>query len=290
MNSSKVKRSPHVATRSDPCVTEISANDVQLGRGRPISTSEGNVRFRRLVLDNKARYASSKRHAQKAGIAHSIVRTIAERGGHFLRKLDAAAERQRMGIADGAQAWTIVDEETSLEKVKQALRDQDSALSRPATLVSEGKSPPAGRKRKDSVVHGTFPLTVSGLRVAANKRSERAAAAQSNRPFGCSVAAASAAPLPEILPGPESEPSVTTTEETVVHDGHDLSYSLKHPSLRKRDLLRLRREQQAAFPCRGRVLESSHLTESGPLGKRNAAHPSDKTVESHQAGRDTADF
>jgi hypothetical protein len=95
-------------------VTSVDDNDVQLGRGRPVITSEGNVRFRRLILDNKAEYTSSGQHCVKDAIARRILRTIDERGGWFLRKLESATKQELLGIAEGVHAWAIVNEEASL--------------------------------------------------------------------------------------------------------------------------------------------------------------------------------
>jgi hypothetical protein len=106
-------------------VTVVGPNDVQLGRGRPVVTSEGNQRFRRLVLDNRTAYMSSARHAHKGAIARQILQTIQQRGRNVLRKLDSASEWQALGLSTDDQAWVVVDEKTSLLKVKQALREQE---------------------------------------------------------------------------------------------------------------------------------------------------------------------
>jgi hypothetical protein len=133
------RRSPQHGNRYVP---KVNDNDVQLGRGRPVITSEGNVCFRKFNLDKKSEYTSTGLHAQKDEIACCILQTIREWGGRFLRKLGSAEERQLLDLADGVQMWAIVDKEKSLEKVKQALREQNETPGR----SREGKSSPA-RKR-----------------------------------------------------------------------------------------------------------------------------------------------
>lgn len=88
-----------------PFVTKVGPDDVQLGRGRPVITSEGNQRFRALVLENKPEYSASNRHAHKDQIARRILVTIRERGGRFLRKIDTAAQQKRLGVGDDEDAW-----------------------------------------------------------------------------------------------------------------------------------------------------------------------------------------
>jgi hypothetical protein len=70
---------------------------------------------------------SSGRHAHKGAIARQILQTVQQRDGNFLRKLDSASERQAFGLSDDTHVWIVVDEETSLLKVKQALREQESS-------------------------------------------------------------------------------------------------------------------------------------------------------------------
>ena len=127
-----------------PYVLAVGLNDVQLGRGRPVVTSEGNQRFRALILRYKPEYSSSNRHAHKDAVARKILSIISDRGGKFLRKVESVADRKKLGLEDGVDAWEVADEETSISKVKQALRENDtsstSADDAPGSHATAGKT------------------------------------------------------------------------------------------------------------------------------------------------------
>ena len=244
-------------------VTTVNENDVQLGRGRPVITSEGNRRFRRLIQENKTEYTTSARHAHKDEIARRILFTIGERGGRFLRKLNATAERRLHGIADGVQAWEMVDEETSLQKVKQALREQET------WSKAEGVKSTPGRKRKTSqAVADDAPSRGPATRSSAsNELESKSVTEQPNQPQGAFEAAASVATrkvrehnIKSSAVAAPPEASAYRTE--IPEEGRDLLYSLKHPSLRKRDLLRLRRQHTDSEED-SRKLESSNFVSTG---------------------------
>ena len=57
----------------------------------------------------------------KAKIARDIVNTILNEQGRFLKKVEHF-EARRLGIPKGLDAWIIVDDDTVMEKAKQALR------------------------------------------------------------------------------------------------------------------------------------------------------------------------
>lgn len=105
-------------------VSDLKDDDVLLGRGQPILNYPGNLKFRQLVKDNKQEYLASGKHAVKDEIARRIVKLITERGGRFLRKVDDQDERDFLKVPESVfHAWHVVDEQTSLQKVKQALRE-----------------------------------------------------------------------------------------------------------------------------------------------------------------------
>lgn len=245
------RRSP---PRCDRYVTALNLDDVQLGRGRPVVTSEGNKRFRRLILDNKAEYTCSRRHVQKDGIARRVLRTVAERGGRFLRRLESTTERELLGIADGVQAWVIVDEETSLQKVKQALREQESRATADPTGSDTNLSV---KKRKARVIDTPFPE--SALPLPGSNEGIASSTVELRRSPGPKTATAS---KPVVTQQDPSGGLLMRTYKIRAHtpdsnagddDGSppqqealDLLFRMKHPSLRKRDMSVLRREQQAA--------------------------------------------
>jgi hypothetical protein len=109
-------------------VTEILPNDILLGRGAPMIRNEGNARFREIVSTRKKDYMSSGRHHVKNEIAKQVLDVIVHRQGRFLRKVDSPEEAIKLGVPKGTQAWVLADNDTILEKVKQALRDKDSTV------------------------------------------------------------------------------------------------------------------------------------------------------------------
>ena len=120
---------PLTATRESQFVTELTENDVLLGRGQPILNYSGNVRFRQLIQSHKEAYTSTGKHSAKHEIASKILGTIEERGGRFLRKIEDQTERDDLHIPeDVMHAWRVVDDAVKMQKVKQALREQ---LSKP---------------------------------------------------------------------------------------------------------------------------------------------------------------
>lgn len=69
----------------------------------------------------KPHYIDSGRHVVKGQISHAILKTIAERGGWFVRKIETIELRNQLGVPSicTGDAYEVVDDETSLEKIKQ---------------------------------------------------------------------------------------------------------------------------------------------------------------------------
>jgi hypothetical protein len=141
-------------------VTEILPDDILLGRGAPMIRNEGNARFREIVSARKKDYMSSGRHHVKNEIAKQVLDVIAHRHGRFLRKVDSPEEAIKLGVPKGMQAWVLADNDTILEKVKQALRDKDSIVDQEreqATMANQADGQVCGdlmgqeRQREDSV-------------------------------------------------------------------------------------------------------------------------------------------
>ena len=105
-------------------VTAVGLDDVQLGRGRPVVTSEGNQRFRTLILQYKPEYSSCNRHAHKDVVARTILSIISCRGGRFLRKIESRVERKKLAIEDGVDAWEVADKETSISLSRINVRNR----------------------------------------------------------------------------------------------------------------------------------------------------------------------
>lgn len=104
-------------------VTELNNFDVLLGRGMPILKQTGNNRFRALIANHRDEYRAVNRHTHKDEIARRIMLTIRALGGRFLRTIESKNDKAIYNIDEKMQAWVVVDEETSLQKVKQALRE-----------------------------------------------------------------------------------------------------------------------------------------------------------------------
>jgi hypothetical protein len=112
--------------QSSSFVTQLTPNDVLFGRGAPSIGNEGNVRFRQLVQSRKREYVSTGKRQVKDWIARQVIHAVTLRHGRFLRKVESLGEAERMGVPEGLQAWMMVEEETILQKVKQALRDRET--------------------------------------------------------------------------------------------------------------------------------------------------------------------
>merc|ERR1740121_2878481 len=89
-----------------------SVNDVLCGRVSGSLTHFGNETFRRIVLENKPLYSSSKK-LEKIEISRSIVRTIQQMNpsGSFLE------------YDDTKNLWVQIDEKRAVSKTSQALRE-----------------------------------------------------------------------------------------------------------------------------------------------------------------------
>lgn len=207
-----------VASAGNPWTSELNDNDVLLGRGAVILKTEGHIRFRRLIQENKPEYTASGRHSVKNEIAMRILATISSRGGRFVRKLESDTDKAKYGAPSESDAYLIVGEEASLQKIKQALREQDAS----------GKSAHGPRKRKADRL----------------ERDGREDAAPSPITDAAQPSHQDFATLPTSSP---SEVRQTTGSVSSAPSDQDLEFRLKHPSLRKRDLSRLRRQQGSAL-------------------------------------------
>ena len=102
-------------------VTVLNTNDVLFGRGSGPNDHEGNIKFRELVSQRKTEYMATNHRQTKAKIARSIVDTVLTNNGRFLKKVEGE-ELKRLGLPNGVDAYVMADEDTIMEKAKQALR------------------------------------------------------------------------------------------------------------------------------------------------------------------------
>jgi len=102
-------------------ITAVNPTDVLFGRGSGPNDHEGNIRFRNVVANRKAEYMSTNHRQTKATIAKDVVNTVYQSQGRFLKKMEAR-DLQKLGLPPSTEAYQIVDDQTVMEKAKQALR------------------------------------------------------------------------------------------------------------------------------------------------------------------------
>jgi len=110
---------PIGAGLNPPPVTELNPHDVLLGRGSGSNDWIGNQHFRDIVKLRSKEYTSTEKHKRKKEIAKEVLDCIRAAGGRFLRH-DENVESVYSIVEDGT--WYECDENASLEKCKQALR------------------------------------------------------------------------------------------------------------------------------------------------------------------------
>ena len=102
-------------------MTVLNPNDVLFGRGSGPNDHEGNIKFRELVSQRKTEYMATNHRQTKAKIARAIVDTVLNNNGRFLKKVEGE-ELKELGLPNGVDAYVLADEDTIMEKAKQALR------------------------------------------------------------------------------------------------------------------------------------------------------------------------
>lgn len=95
-------------------------NDVLLGRGKGAYNHEGNVTFRRLVIERSTSYRQNDNKSFRRAVAREIIKDVERRGGKFLRPLEPTTSR---APKEYPLRYEIVPASLALTKVKQALRD-----------------------------------------------------------------------------------------------------------------------------------------------------------------------
>ena len=80
-----------------------------------ILSGVGNIEFRNLVLTRKAEYLAAPSRDVKGRIANEVVDAVRNRGGRFLKKLNAKQLEER-GFKKDMNVYELADESTVLEK------------------------------------------------------------------------------------------------------------------------------------------------------------------------------
>jgi hypothetical protein len=106
-------------------VADLRPFDVLFGRGSGPNDHEGNVRFRNMVASRKTEYLATNHRLTKAKIAREIVNSVLLQQGRFLKKMEGN-DLKKAGLPEDADVWMSVDDDTVMEKAKQALRQNSN--------------------------------------------------------------------------------------------------------------------------------------------------------------------
>ena len=188
--------------------------------------------------------------------------------------VDTEEERLSLAIPEHVtDAWVVVSEDFAREKCKQSLRDAAASLKKPAALTTS-------RKRSTSPIPEDVALEIESGASRKVARPSAAGVPRKPRPMTNTDKLPAEPDTAEILPpqsvhySPSSRPSAFLQQEATLELSQDLSFRLKHPSHRKRDMPRLRRMQEqreaAAQP------EASLLTGSLMKAEREPTRPARK--------------
>jgi hypothetical protein len=159
---SKPRSCAAITTESAAIVTDIL---FLLGRGGPIIRNAGNVWFRSIIHARKKDYMGTGRHRVKNEIAKQVLKVIEQSQGRFLRRM-SSEEAVELGLPTGARAWLRADDARVLEKVKQALRDNESSEDCEDTEAmnpSENPPPAVLQEREGDARNGSVALSVPSL-------------------------------------------------------------------------------------------------------------------------------
>lgn len=117
------------------CVRDPGCYDVLCGRGNTQMNHVGNRRFRITIAMNLDKYLSLETRIQKSNHVMSIVATIRQSGGRFLKK-DTTASACSPSTPAGNNnrkksfCWKEIGDKLAREKVGHALRDAEAERSR----------------------------------------------------------------------------------------------------------------------------------------------------------------
>ena len=124
-----------------------SRNDVLCGRGGGTNVHPGNRRFRDLINANRRAYLKARKN-DKPAISRSIVRTIREMNGRFLKK------DEKQGL------WFEIGDDGAREKTSQALRQRAPEM-RKILFEDEQRQQQAQQEalmQRQFMMHGQMPM------------------------------------------------------------------------------------------------------------------------------------
>ena len=147
------KRTEQMVRDSNGTMKQIvvpSRMDVLFGRGTPLQSHVGNMRLIDLIEEDLEKYFSSSKKAGKAAVVNSLIKTINNEGGRFLKQ-------SRDGV------WEEVDDSSAFDKVGHGFRNH-----KPPTRPLE-KAPAEKRSSISSKTANTNP---TGLPPAGDSKPE----------------------------------------------------------------------------------------------------------------------
>ena len=116
---------PSVST-SRPLVasSQVTDDDVLLGRGKRSYNHEGNIRFRKIVLSRADAYRQNSNKAFRMALTLEVIKRIESIGGRFLRQTENSEDE----TDEAEKSFELVAKSVVKTKVKQALRDTAAGL------------------------------------------------------------------------------------------------------------------------------------------------------------------
>jgi hypothetical protein len=133
-NASRPEATSTLCSQPSKYTMNVVPNDILIGRGMSGSCHPGNIFFRGLIEERRARYTSSSRRNIKKKIAEEIVAIVKQSKGRFLRPIMSPDEATELGITMEAKAWIIVNEAAIKQRIKQKLRNEIAPI---CEIVSE---------------------------------------------------------------------------------------------------------------------------------------------------------
>mmetsp|Transcript_22850 Transcript_22850/g.49857 ORF Transcript_22850/g.49857 Transcript_22850/m.49857 type:complete len:461 (+) Transcript_22850:32-1414(+) len=237
-------------------VTKLGPYDVLFGRGSGPNDHEGNVRFRKLVAERKAEYMATNHRMTKAKIAREIVDAVFSQNGRFLKKIEADDARN-IGIPDGVEAWTGVDDDTIMEKAKQALRQNTNKNKGAADARTPVGMPPPSAMSMQQQQQQQFPVGNHPGAMAAAQSSGMGYIAEDLEPIPIPSGYATQQQPNSDYPANNAVPSLGYPSDTVIPSPRDQSSDMR-----------------SSFGSHHRASFGSHqLTRGGGLGGLNSMKP-----------------
>ena len=181
-------------------MSKLGPYDVLFGRGSGPNDHERNIRFRKLVAERKAEYMATNHRTTKAKIAREIVDAVLCENGRCLKKIEPE-DATVAGLVDGVDVWIGVDDDTIMEKAKQALRQNTNKAKGHS---DQAPNPPAPALAVSSMHHPPQPSSILS-------RHDLAYVVDDLEPI----------PIPSAeFPNSTAIPSATPAREVGQHDGH----------------------------------------------------------------------